>query len=124
MLLKVENLREGLKDRLHQPPRAEAVYKHLYPLMDAAYKAGAVGAYLSGAGPVVMAMVYGGYGDYFTQSQKQRDDIKVAFAMQEIADNMNIPGRVYITHPTMVGGVITSADPPYSNELISFNGDT
>lgn len=71
-----------------------------------------------------MAMVHGGYADYFTQSQRQKDDLKVAMAMQAVADEMQVPGRVYITHPTTVGGVITQADPPYSNDLVTFNGAT
>jgi len=121
---KVENFREGLGDRLHQPYRAAAVHKHLNPMMKAAYEAGAHGAYLSGSGPVVMAITSGGAGDYFTQAQEHSPDIKVARAMSKVAKELDIAGKVYITHPTNTGGVIVSADPPYSNELVEFNGGT
>merc|ERR1719440_786139 len=67
---KTNYLREGFEDRLHQKQRGDAVYHHLYPLIDAAYEAGAVGAYLSGAGPSVMAWTSGGKGDFFTQRDR------------------------------------------------------
>eukprot|EP00924_Labyrinthula_sp_SR-Ha-C_P003173 augustus_masked-scaffold_15-processed-gene-1.39-mRNA-1 protein AED:0.33 eAED:0.33 QI:0/-1/0/1/-1/1/1/0/400 len=123
---KVENIKEGVKDRLHQPYRGKAVYKHLEPLMKAAYEAGAVGSYLSGAGPVVMAMTTGGSGDYFTQLQSEGIDVdlKVAEAMTQTARKIGVDGRVYITHPSNTGGVVTFADPPYSNPLVTFNGET
>jgi homoserine kinase len=48
-------IRWGVEDQLHQPQRGEAVYKHLYPLIEAATAAGASGCYLSGAGTTVDA---------------------------------------------------------------------
>ena len=120
-----DDLREGLEDRLHQPQRAEAVYKHLYPLMDAAYNAGAVGCYLSGAGPSVMALATGGKGDFFTQQdENERCDAQIAEAMTRTAAEYGIEGRVYITHPTQTGGVVIHADPPYSNAATTYNGET
>lgn len=120
-----QHLREGFQDRLHQPQRAAAVYKHLYPLMEAAYGAGAVGAYLSGAGPVIMAWTMGGSGDFFTQRDAGvRTDTAVANAMRAAALKHNIAGKVYITHPTSTGGVVVRADPPYSNSLVTYNGRT
>jgi homoserine kinase len=47
--------RWGVEDALHQPQRGQAVYKHLYPLIEAAEAAGASGCYLSGAGGCVGA---------------------------------------------------------------------
>jgi homoserine kinase len=43
--------------RLHQPQRADSVYPYLGPVVQAALDAGACAAYLSGAGPTVMALV-------------------------------------------------------------------
>lgn len=113
---KVHHFKEGLRDKLHQPHRGKAAYPHLDPMMDAAYEAGAVGAFLSGAGPVVMAITSGGSGDYFTQKGNE-SDLAVGQAMQKVADKLNITGRVYITHPSDTGGVITYADPPFSSQL-------
>lgn len=121
---KPQNLRVGLEDRLHQPQRGEKVYHHLYPLINACYEAGAAGAYLSGAGPVVMAITTGGSGDFFTQSFTQRTDQKVAAAMNATAEKLGIEGKVYITHPTNVGGVVVRADPPFSSDLVVYNGET
>lgn len=121
---KVENIRVGMQDRLHQRQRGEHVYSHLYPLIDASYEAGAAGSYLSGAGPVVMAITSGGAGDFFTQSHNQRTDQKVAKAMSATAERLGIEGKVYVTHATNVGGVIVKADPPFSSPLVTYNGET
>mmetsp|Transcript_17779 Transcript_17779/g.28778 ORF Transcript_17779/g.28778 Transcript_17779/m.28778 type:complete len:397 (-) Transcript_17779:792-1982(-) len=121
---KIDHIRAGLEDRLHQKQRGDKVYTHLFPLIDACYDAGAVGAYLSGAGPVVMAITAGGSGDFFTQSHTQRTDQFVADAMRETAQELGINGQVYITHPTNVGGVVVRADPPFSSSLVTYNGET
>jgi homoserine kinase len=121
---KIENLRLAVEDRLHQPQRGAAVYRHLFPLMEAAYRGGAAAAYLSGAGPVVMALTTGGSGDFFTQNLAQRTDQRVAREMQETADRLKVPGKVYVTHPTQVGGVVVKADPPFSTSNLVFNGET
>jgi len=119
-----EMFRVGMEDRLHQPQRGAKVYHHLYPLINASYDAGAVGAYLSGAGPVVMAITTGGSGDYFTQNYAQRTDRRVAKAMQECAEQLGIEGKVYVTHPTNTGGIVVRADPPFSSDLVVYNGET
>lgn len=120
-----KGLRDGVDDKLHQRARGDAVYKHLFPLMDAAYGAGAAACYLSGAGPSVMAITTGGLGDFFTQKDdKFRKDHLVAAAMRECADALGVEGQVYITHPAHTGAVVISADPPYSTPLLAYNGDT
>ena len=120
-----DEMREGLEDRIHQPQRAEAVYNHLYPLMDAAYAAGATGAYLSGAGPTVMAIATGGKGDFFTQlDADERKDAAIAEAMTRVAAEHGVEGKVYVTHPTGTGGVVIRADPPYSSPAMTYNGET
>lgn len=45
----------GTEDALHQRPRAQALFPALYTLFDAARAAGALGAWLSGAGSTVAA---------------------------------------------------------------------
>jgi len=120
--------REGFEDRLHQNQRAEAVYSHLNPMVEAAYEAGASGVYLSGAGPAVMAICAGGSGDFFTQRDTSiRTDALVAAAMNKTAQAQGIEGSVYITHPTSTGGCVVGADPPYSSDstggLVTYNGN-
>jgi len=122
---KLQNLREGFEDRLHQKQRGNAVYKHLLPMIDAAYEAGAVGAWLSGAGPTVMAWVTGGSGDFFTQNPVgHRKDAEVAERLRAVAADLGIEGNVYITHVTHTGGCVIKADPPYSSPILTYNGST
>jgi len=122
---KTDDLREGFDDRLHQRQRGKHVYPHLYPLIDAAYTAGAVGAYLSGSGPCVMAITTGGAGDFFTQCDATcRKDAAVAAAMRNVADDLSIEGKVFVTHPAHTGGIVVEADPPYSTPLLAYNGET
>ena len=53
---KFENLRTAVHDRLHQPYRMELI-PHYREVFDIAYTHGAYGAYISGAGPTIMAIV-------------------------------------------------------------------
>lgn len=53
---KYENLRTAVHDRLHQPYRMELI-PHGRDVFDTAYSLGAYAAYLSGAGPALMAIV-------------------------------------------------------------------
>lgn len=53
---KFENLRTAVDDRLHQPYRMELI-PNCKEVFDIAYTHGAYGAYISGAGPTVMAIV-------------------------------------------------------------------
>lgn len=53
---KFENLRTAVHDRLHQPYRMELIPR-CREVFDIAYTHGAYGAYISGAGPTVMAIV-------------------------------------------------------------------
>jgi len=52
---RMEDIRIAVEDRLHQPYRAELV-PGLQAIIDAASQAGAFGAFLSGAGPSVLAI--------------------------------------------------------------------
>jgi len=49
----------GAQDVLHQPDRGAKVYPHMAPMIEAAVAAGASAAYLSGAGPTIMAITSG-----------------------------------------------------------------
>ena len=53
---KFENLRTAVHDKLHQPYRMELI-PNAREVFDIAYNHGAYGAYISGAGPTVMAIV-------------------------------------------------------------------
>lgn len=53
---KFENLRTAVHDKLHQPYRMELI-PHCREVFDIAYTHGAYGAYISGAGPTIMAIV-------------------------------------------------------------------
>lgn len=75
-------LRMAMQDRLHQPYR-EPVIPGLRAMIDAAEKAGAVGAALSGAGPGVLALANGKVA-------------KIARAMKQAAQRAKIMGVVRI----------------------------
>jgi homoserine kinase len=73
---------EGTRDRLHQPFRLP-----LFPagatLLDAAMQSGALGAYVSGAGPTVLALC---------SSESCIDEVEAAFA--RTASELNTAGVV------------------------------
>jgi homoserine kinase len=116
----IDQLRYGVQDALHQPQRAAAVYPHLNPLIEAAVQSGASAAYLSGAGPTVMAITSGASGDIFTQRAKERVDTKVAEAMLEAAAKCGTKGEVFITAPVQHGAYVVSAEPPFSKGLVRY----
>lgn len=116
----IDNLRYGVEDALHQPQRAAKVYPHLIPIINAAVQAGASAAYLSGAGPTVMAITSGASGDIFTQRAKERVDRKVAEAMIAAAYQCKTKGEVFITAPVEHGAVVVSAEPHFSKGLVRY----
>eukprot|EP01041_Mallomonas_annulata_P000589 gene589-1142_t len=111
----LENLRYGTQDALHQPHRAVAVYPYLNPVIEAAIGAGACAAFLSGAGPTVMALTSGVSGDIFTQRAQERVDRKVADAMIKAAEKQGIKGIVSITAPVIHGAYVVHAEPAFSH---------
>jgi homoserine kinase len=119
----IDNLRWGTEDALHQPQRGAAVYPHMTPVIEAAIKAGASGAYLSGAGPTIMAITSGASGDIFTQRTKERVDKKVAEAMLKAAATKEVPGEVYISEPVETGAFVVSAEPPFTKGLVRYRGN-
>ncbi|KAL7485094.1 hypothetical protein ACHAW6_010686 [Cyclotella cf. meneghiniana] len=116
----LDNLKWGVQDKMHQPQRAAAIYPHLYPMIKAAEEAGACCAYLSGAGPTVMAMTSGASGDIFTQREKERTDFTVARAMMEVAQEYNVKGRIVVTQASQDGARVVKVDPPFSTADITF----
>ena len=112
----LDNLKFGVQDKMHQPHRGEAIYKYLFPMIEAAEKAGANCAYLSGAGPTVMALTSGASGDIFTQREKERTDRGVAMAMLQVAEDFKIKGKLVITQISHEGAHIVKVDPPFSDK--------
>lgn len=80
----------GMRDRLHEPYRAE-LFPHLVPLQEVARTAGAVGAVLSGAGPTVLALV--------------QPDLagNVITAMSRASRDLGVTGRVREVKPSPTG---------------------
>ncbi|CAM9783261.1 unnamed protein product [Heterosigma akashiwo] len=104
----VDNLRWGCEDALHQPQRGAKCFPHMQvaargrtargrPLIDAALAAGADGAYLSGAGPTILAVTSGASGDIFTQRELERVDKAVGEAMARAAADVGVRGQVYVS---------------------------
>jgi homoserine kinase len=116
----LDNLKWGVQDKLHQPQRGSQIYKYLYPMIEAAENAGACGAFLSGAGPTVMALTSGASGDIFTQREKERTDWAVANAMLAVADQFGIKGKLVVTQASHEGAKVIRADPPFSTDNITF----
>lgn len=119
----IDQLRYGVEDALHQPQRASAVYPHLMPIINAAVEAGASAAFLSGAGPTVLALTSGASGDIFTQRTKERVDKQVADAMILAAQACGTSGQVYITAPVSTGAYVVFVEPNISNSLVRYRGD-
>ncbi len=110
---RLDELRFAMEDRLHQPYRA-ATLPHLQPLIRAALEHGAHGAFLSGAGPAVLAITSGRKGDIFAQRQGERCERAVADAMKEAASAVGVPGRVFIMEPSARGAHVVCAEPSFS----------
>ena len=116
----LDNLKYGVQDKMHQPQRGAALYKYLYPMIEAAEEAGACCSYLSGAGPTVMALTSGASGDIFAQREKERTDILVAKAMIQCAKDFGIDGKLLVTNVVTEGARVTKVVPPFSSGEITF----
>ena len=97
-------LRYAMEDKLHQPHR-----KHMfpyYPIIEASLEAGAHGAFLSGAGPTVLAIAGGvGASGVGTDTMSQFLAEAVSEAMTKEALKHNITGTVHIAQATETGVV-------------------
>jgi len=120
-------LRWATRERLHQPIRGEKAYPHLNPMVEAALDAGAHGAFLSGAGPTVMAICSGQAGDIFAQCSTERQEGSVAEAMRKALETLDPEhakiwgnGHFYVVSPTERGAHVVAAEPKFSNSLATF----
>jgi len=95
-------LRYAMEDRLHQQYRS-----HMFPFMPfikAALEAGAHGAFLSGAGPTILAIAGGvGIADPGSDTMSQFLAEAVSEAMLDVAKKEGIPGTVHIATPSATG---------------------
>ncbi|KAG5472530.1 hypothetical protein LSCM1_03931 [Leishmania martiniquensis] len=96
-------LLQDASDRLHEQQRSSKLYPHYNACAKAAREAGAVYAFLSGAGPTVCAMVSGRHGDLLTQPMGERKAEVVAEAMVRAAEAVGVHGRAIITVPSELG---------------------
>lgn len=95
-------LRFGAEDRLHQPQRGT-----LFPLMaliNGALDAGAHGAWLSGAGPTVCALVGGDNDSTVADAMTAFAAERVVEAFRAAADREGVSGRIVVT-PVVDSGV-------------------
>ena len=104
-------LRYAMQDRLHQQYRT-----HMFPFepfIQTALEAGAHGAFLSGAGPTVLAIAGGvGIADPGSDTMSQFLAEAVSEAMLRVARETGISGTVHISPPSFAGfnSVGTAAD--------------
>jgi homoserine kinase len=78
-------------DRLHQPYR-ERLFPAMGPIMSAAMVAGALGSFLSGAGPTVLALC-------------TRGEEAIGNAMKQAAADAGVGGAVRVAHPAVAGAI-------------------
>lgn len=86
---RLELLKEATQDRLHQPAR-QLLFPAMGSLFKAALEAGALGAFLSGGGSTVLALVQG-------------KALAVKEAMSTTARKEGISGKAVIANPTAQG---------------------
>jgi homoserine kinase len=86
---RLEDLRVATQDMLHQPARSK-LWPPMMPVIEAAMEAGALGAFLAGAGPTILALV------------NDRDEA-IADAMLQTARRMNAQGETRVLQPTFQG---------------------
>ena len=86
---RLELLRHATEDRLHQPQRGK-FFPAMKNIIRAALDGGAHGAFLSGAGPTVMALTTG-------------REVTVLYEMSEAARKSSAPGRAVVLSPALTG---------------------
>ncbi len=93
---KFELLRQATQDRLHQPLRGQA-FPALPRLIKAALNGGAHGAFLSGAGPSVLALTTG-------------REVTVSYEMAEAARISEVDGRSIVLKPARRGAHVVESE--------------
>ena len=86
---RLDDLPVATRDRLHQPYR-QTLFPAMKVIFGAAMTAGALGAFLSGSGPTILALTKG-------------REMTVAYQMAEAARQTGIKGNVRISRPTPRG---------------------
>ena len=99
----MEALRYACQDVIHQPVRGQAF--PLDKLIDAALSKGAHGAFLSGAGPTVLALTGGHGSNVDADTMVTFLAVEVADAMLDAAKENDCAGRVVISSPSIAGVV-------------------
>merc|ERR1719313_717596 len=95
-------LRYAMEDRLHQPHR-QHMFPY-YPIIEASLEAGAHGAFLSGAGPTVLAIAGGvGASGVGTDTMSEFLAESVSEAMTKEAAKHGIKGTVHIAQASETG---------------------
>jgi len=89
-------LRYASEDRLHQPARS-TVYPAMNRLIEASYAGGAHAAFLSGAGPAVVAL---------TTSR----EMTIIYEMHEAARQHNLPGKTIVAKPAPTGAYVAKTE--------------
>ena len=91
---RLELLRHATEDRLHQPQRGK-FFPAMKNIIRAALDGGAHGAFLSGAGPTVMALTTG-------------REVTVLYEMSEAARKSSAPGRAVVLRPSTTGAQVVT----------------
>ena len=91
---RLELLKYATDDRLHQPQRTQA-FKPMPHLIKAALNGGAHGAFLSGAGPSVLALATG-------------REVTISYEMAETARHFGVDGKTMIMAVTQDGASVIS----------------
>ena len=86
---RIEDLRLATQDRLHQPYR-EMLMPGMSGIFRAALDAGALGVFLSGSGPSIIALTHG-------------KEMTVSYEMADAARRMGLPCDVEVTRPSLRG---------------------
>ncbi len=100
---RLELLRHATDDRLHQPQRAQD-FRPMKHLITAALTGGAHGAFLSGAGPSVMALATG-------------REVTISYEMAETARHFGVDGKTIIVAVTHDGASVVSEVPEVSGAV-------
>ncbi|NQW16462.1 MAG: homoserine kinase [Chloroflexi bacterium] len=93
---RLDLLRYATEDRLHQPARSK-VYPAMNRLIESSYAGGAHAAFLSGAGPSVVALA-------------TTREMTVIYEMHEAARQHNLPGKAIVAKPAATGAYVANAE--------------
>ncbi len=100
---RVEDLMAATKDRLHQPYRGR-LFPAMKVIFSGALKAGALGVFLSGSGPTVLALTMG-------------KEMTVAYEMAEAARQASVAAEVKVTKPVARGAYVSMLEVGPSDRL-------